>query len=146
MFLYTTPLIVNLNANENHVQYVYSKTDDPLRVTQYTVRELSYRKHKNWKKKNLTKSMTNFIPRRPGMTYEQRERAIGMLTAGMSARDLARHFQHHESTMSRLLNRFQQTVTSRTDPDQADRVKPRRGKTVFSRLHLDAIDFFLVES
>ena len=42
----------------------------------------------------------------PGMTFEQRERAIGMLTAGMSARDVARHFQRHESTMSRLLNRF----------------------------------------
>ena len=43
------------------------------------------------------------------MTFEQRERAIGMLTAGMSARDVARHFQRHESTISRLLNRFQQT-------------------------------------
>ena len=47
--------------------------------------------------------------RRPGMTFEQRERAIGMLTASMSARDVARHFQRHESTISRLLNRFQQT-------------------------------------
>ena len=27
----------------------------------------------------------------------------------MSARDVARHFQRHESTISRLLNRFQQT-------------------------------------
>ena len=44
-------VILNLNVNENHVQYVHSKTDDPPRVTQYTVRELSYRKHKNWKKK-----------------------------------------------------------------------------------------------
>ena len=32
------------------------------------------------------------IKRRPGMTFEQRERAIGMLTAGMLARDVARHF------------------------------------------------------
>ena len=57
---------------------------------------------------------------RPGMTFEQHERAIGMLTAGMSARDVAWHagmsakdvawhFQPHESTISRLLNRFQQT-------------------------------------
>ena len=53
--------------------------------------------------------MSNFIPHRPGMTFEQRERAIGMLTAGMSARDVARHFQRHESTINRLLNRFQQT-------------------------------------
>ena len=42
--------IVNLNFHENHVQYGHSKTDDPPPVTQYTVRELSYRKHKNWKK------------------------------------------------------------------------------------------------
>ena len=53
--------------------------------------------------------MSNVIPRRPGMTFEQRERAIGMLTAGMSARDIARHFQLCESTISRLLNRFQPT-------------------------------------
>ena len=38
------------------------------------------------------------------MTFKQRERAIGM-----SARDVARHFQRHESTISRLLNRFHQT-------------------------------------
>ena len=78
---------------------------DPLRVTQYTIRELSYRKHKNWKN-NLEKSLSNVIPRRPGMTFQQRERAIGMLTAGMSARDVTRHFQRHESTISGLLNRF----------------------------------------
>ena len=53
--------------------------------------------------------MSNVIPRRPGMTFEQRKRAIGILTAGMSARDVARHFQRHESTISRLLNRVQQT-------------------------------------
>ena len=43
-------VIVNLNVNEHHVQYVHSKTDDSPRVTQCTVRELSYRKHKNWGK------------------------------------------------------------------------------------------------
>ena len=88
--------------------------------------------------------MSNVIPCRPEMTFEQRERAIGMLTAGMSARDVGRHFERHEST-NRLLNRFQQTGNVATDPDQAESVKPPRGKTVFSRLHLDAIDFFLVE-
>ena len=87
--------------------------------------------------------MSNVIPRRPGMTFKQRETAIGMLTACMSARDVARHFQRHESTVSRLLKRL---GTSRTDPDQTDRVKPCRGKTVFSQLHLDATDFFIVES
>ena len=53
--------------------------------------------------------MSNVIPHRPGMTFEQRERAIGMLTAGMSARDVARHIQRHVSRKGRLLNRFQQT-------------------------------------
>ena len=90
--------------------------------------------------------MSNVIPRRPRMTFEKRERAIGMLTAGMSARDVARHFERHKSTTSRLLNRFQQNGNVADDQDQADRVNPSRGKTVFSRLHLDAIDFFLVES
>ena len=90
--------------------------------------------------------MSNVIPRRPGMTFEQRERAIGMLTAGMSARDVARHFQRHESTLSRLLNRFRQTGNVADRLDQADRVKPRRGETVFSRLHLAALDFSLVGS
>ena len=53
--------------------------------------------------------MSNVIPRRPRMTFKQRERAIGMLTAGMSARYVARQFQRHKSIISRLLNRFQQT-------------------------------------
>ena len=53
--------------------------------------------------------MLNVIPRRPGMTFEQRERAIGMLTTGMSKRDIAQHFQRHESTISQLLDKFQQT-------------------------------------
>ena len=53
--------------------------------------------------------MSTVIPRRPEMTFEQPERAIGMLTAGMSARDFAWHFQRQESTISRLLNRFQQS-------------------------------------
>ena len=53
--------------------------------------------------------MSNVIPCRPEMKFEQRERAISMLTTGMSARDVARHFQRHESTISRQLNRFYQT-------------------------------------
>ena len=62
-----------------------AKTDDPQRITQYTVQELSYRKHKTRKKKSL-KSMSNVVPRRPGMTFEQRERDIDMLTGiGMLA-------------------------------------------------------------
>ena len=52
--------------------------------------------------------MSNIILRRPRTTFEQRERAIRMLTAGMSARDVVRYFQRHESTISRQMNRFQQ--------------------------------------
>ena len=57
--------------------------DDPSWVTQYTVRELSFRKHKNWKKSlkiNVKLHSTSACNE-----VEQRERAIGMLTAGMSA-------------------------------------------------------------
>ena len=97
----------------------------PPQVTQFTVRDLSYCKHKNWKK-NLWKSISNVndIPRRPGLMFEQHKRAISTLTSGMSARDIAWHFQRHESTISRLLNRFQQTGNVVDWPDQADRVKP----------------------
>ena len=60
------------------------------------------------------------------MTFEKRERAIGMLTAGMSARDITRHFKHHESTIGRLLNRFQQTgnVTDRPRPGRPGKTTP----------------------
>ena len=67
--------------------------------------------------------------RRPGMTlmaFEKREIAIVMLTAGMSARDVARHFQRHKSTISRLLNRFQQTgkVADRTRSGRQRKTTP----------------------
>ena len=70
--------------------------------------------------------MSNVIPRRPGMIFEQCERASDMLTAGMSARDVAQHFQQIGNG--------------------ADCVKQHYWKTVFSRLHLHVIDFCLVES
>ena len=74
--------------------------------------------------------MSNVIPRQPGMTFEQRERAIGMLTAGMSARDVARHFQRHESTISRLLNRFQHTgnVLDRPRSDRPPKTTPQEDR------------------
>ena len=50
--------------------------------------------------KKIFENQCHVIPRWPGMMFEQRERAIGMLTAGMSARDVARHFQCHELTVS----------------------------------------------
>ena len=70
--------------------------------------------------------MSSVIPGRPGMTFEQRERAISMLTTGMSARDVAWHFQCHESTISRLLNRFQQTgnVANRPRSGRPRKTKP----------------------
>ena len=74
--------------------------------------------------------MSNVIPRRPRMTFEQRERAIGMLTDGMSAGDVARHFQCHESTISRLLNRFQQTgnLTDRFRSGRSRQTTPREDR------------------
>ena len=74
--------------------------------------------------------MSNVIPRRPGMTFEQRERAIGMLITDMSARDVARHFQRHESTISRLLNKFQQTgnVADRPRSGRPRKTTPREDR------------------
>ena len=71
--------------------------------------------------------MSNVIPRRAGMTFEQLERAIGILTCGMSARDVARHFQPHRSTISRLLNRFQKTgnVADRPGSGRPRKTTPR---------------------
>ena len=71
--------------------------------------------------------MSNVIPRRPGMTFEQRERAIGMPSADMSPRDVSRHFQRHQSTIRRLLNRFQQTgnVADRSRSGRPRKTTPR---------------------
>ena len=64
------------------------------------------------------------------MTFDQPERVIGMLTAGMSASDVARHFQRHESTISRLLNRFQQTgnVSDRPRSGKPRKTTPREDR------------------
>ena len=74
--------------------------------------------------------MSSVIPRWPGMTFEQRERAIGMLTAGMQARDVARHFYRHESTKSRLLNGFQQNgnVADRPRSGRPRKTMPREDR------------------
>ena len=57
------------------------------------------------------------------------ERVIGMLTAGMSARDVAWHFQCHISTIS-LLNRFQQTgnVADRPRSGRPCKTTPREDR------------------
>ena len=72
--------------------------------------------------------MSNVIPRRPGMTFEQRERAIGMFTAGMSAREVDLRFQRHESTISRLLNRFQRTGNVADRSGRPRRTTPREDR------------------
>ena len=95
---------VNLNFHENHVQYVQNRANDPTRVTQYTIQEFSYPKHKNWKK-----------------IFENQWRGVGLewclsnvrepsVCLSLACRqDVTRHFQCEKSTISRLLNRFQQT-------------------------------------
>ena len=74
--------------------------------------------------------MSNVIPRRSGMRFEQHERAIGMLTAGISARDVVRQFHGHESTISRLLNRFQPTgnVEDRPRSGRPRKTTPREDR------------------
>ena len=47
--------------------------------------------------------------KRPGLSENERQRAIGMLTAGCSQRDVAQEFNVHPSTICRLLNRFRTT-------------------------------------
>ena len=82
----------------------------------------------------------------PGMTFEQCERAIGMLTTGMSVRDVARHFQRHESTISRLLHRFKQTGNVADQPRSGRPHKTMPQENRFLTTYLNAIDFFQVES
>ena len=85
-----------------------AKTDYPPRVTKYTVQELSYRKHKNWKKIFENQCQTSFHVSLEWRLSNVREPSVCLPLACRQE-------------------------TSRTEPDQADRVKPRRGKTVFSR-------------
>ena len=53
-----------------------------------------------------------------------------MLSASLSARDVTRHFQRHESTISRLLNRFQQTwnVADRPRSGRLRKTTPRENR------------------
>ncbi len=52
----------------------------------------------------------------PKMSQVLRERAIGMLTAGMSPRDVARELNVHLSTLSRLQRRFREFGSTSTWP------------------------------
>ncbi len=58
----------------------------------------------------------------PRLSEDDRNWAIGMLAAGISKRDVARHFHWHASTISSLETRFQNTGTV---PDRQRTGKPR---------------------
>ena len=58
----------------------------------------------------------------PRLRAELRERATGMLEAGMAARAVARRLNVHESTISRLRSRYQKTNSTR---DRARTGRPR---------------------
>jgi len=70
--------------------------------------------------------------RRQGMTLEERQRAIGMLHAGMTARAVARHFNRHESTISRFRNRLRETerVNDRPRLGRPRKTTPREDRHI----------------
>ena len=70
--------------------------------------------------------------RRPGMTLEERQRAVGMLMAGMLIRDVARHFNRDNSTICRLRSRFQQTgnVADRPRSGRPRKTTPREDRFI----------------
>ena len=72
------------------------------------------------------------MERRQGMTLEERQKAVGMLHAGMSARAVARHFNRHESTISRLRNRLRETgrVNNRPRSGRPRKTTPREDRHI----------------
>ena len=122
-------VIVNLNVNENHMQYVHSKTNDTPGKHSTQSQDFLIVSTKTGGKKYL-KINDGTLARNDVNDVWATWESIGMLTAGMSARDVAWHFQRDESTISQLLNRFQKTGTLRKDPDQGDRGKttPRKDR------------------
>ena len=117
-------VIVNLNLHENHFQYVYTKTDDPPQVTQFeSFLIVSTKTGKKCLKINIKRHSTSACN-----DVWASERAIGMLTAGMSARDVSRHFQRHESTIRQLLNRFQKTGKDRLRSDRPRKTMQREDR------------------
>ena len=61
--------------------------------------------------------------RRAGMTLAERQTAVGMLTAGMTGRDVGAHFGRSESTKSRLWTKYRLTGTVIDRPRSG---RPRR--------------------
>ena len=51
--------------------------------------------------------------RRPSMSLERRQRALGILVAGMRIKDVAHRFGVNSSTISRLCSRYQATGEDR---------------------------------
>ena len=72
--------------------------------------------------------------RRQAMTLEQRHTAIGMLAGGMRAREVAGHFNVHESTISRLKIRHQQTgnVCDRPRSGRPRKTTPREDNYILT--------------
>ena len=64
----------------------------------------------------------------PHLSAVERERALGMLTGGMSQRDVARRLHCHHTTISHLQQRFQLTGVSvdRPRPGQLRLTTPRQ--------------------
>ena len=68
--------------------------------------------------------------RRPGLTLDQRNVAIGMLTGGMMVKDVAQHFRGSESAISRFRLSTVKQAPSKIDHVLADRAKQRGVKTI----------------
>jgi transposase len=84
-------------------------------------------------KKTSEELQKRLMGKRIGLSENQRQRAMGMLTAGCSQRDVAKHFNVHPPTICRLWNRF------RTTGDVSDRQRSGRPRKTTVRL-----DRFLV--
>ena len=51
--------------------------------------------------------------RRPGLTLEKRNVAIGMIIRGMMVKEVAQHFRVSESAISNLRTKYSQTGTAK---------------------------------
>ena len=106
--------MVTLNFHENHVQYVHSKTDDHTGSHSTQFESFLIVSTKTGEKIFENQCQTSFH--------------VGNMR--MSARDVARHFKRHESTICRLLNRFQQTrnVADRPRSGSQRKTMPREDR------------------
>jgi len=66
------------------------------------------------------------------MTLFERQRAVGMLKAGMSLTDVALHFNRHNSTIHRLRHRLQATgsVKDRPRSSRPQKTTPRQDRFI----------------